>query len=322
VLILSSGDLERILPVEEAVAAVQEAFRLPPDAVSAPLRARVDAGREGTFFVMPALATSLGGFGAKLVGVFPGNRGKGLDSVQAVYALLSTADGRILALLDGNYLTASRTAAVTALATKLLARPGPARLALFGTGTQARFHLAAFGQMVTITEARVCGSSPAKSEAFVRDQAPRYRFPLRAASPDEAVSGADIVCACTTSPTPVFRGELLAPGAHVDAVGAFQPHTRELDDAALGGARIFVDTLEGALAEAGDLLVPLGSGALRREQIVGDLGALVRGEISGRSSETGITIFKSVGCALEDLAAATAAYRKAAQVGAGRQVEL
>ena len=321
-LILSSGDLERVLPVEEAVAAVAETLRLPPESVSAPLRARVDAGREGTFFVMPALATSLGSFGAKLVGVFPGNRGQGLDSVQAVYALLSTADGRPLALLEGKYLTAIRTAAVSVLATRLLARPGPVRLALFGTGTQARFHLAAFARLRTITEARVCGSSPARSEAFAREAAPLYGFPLRAAAPDEAVAGADLVCACTTSPTPVFRGELLAPGAHVNAVGAFQPHARELDDTAIARARVWVDTLEGALSEAGDLLVPLGSGALRREQIVGDLGALVRGEVPGRSSEAETTIFKSVGCALEDLAAATAAYRKAVQVGAGRQVAL
>src|SRR5207247_6045104 len=140
---------ERVLPVEAAVAAVAGSLRLPPEAVSVPLRARVDAGREGTFFVMPALASPLGGFGAKLVGVFPGNSGKGLDSVQAVYALLSTADGRPLALLEGKYLTAIRTAAVSVLATRLLARPGPVRLALFGSGTTARFPLADFSRLRT-----------------------------------------------------------------------------------------------------------------------------------------------------------------------------
>jgi len=323
VLILSAAELPRALPLKEAVTAMEEAFRAPERDLQIPLRTQLTLKETGsTFFVMPALGTSLKALGTKVAGVIPHNRDSGHDPVQAYYLLLSAADGRLLALMDGNYLTSARTAATSALATRLMARDVPSRLAIFGTGTQARFHLRAIPEVRQVVQAKICGSSREKSESFASEVAPGFSFPVRAVDPADAVSDADILCTCTTSSVPVFRGADLKPGTHINAIGAYQAHARELDDRTARQARIVVDTMAGAMAEAGDILIPLASGVLLRTQIAGDLRQVVSGTVPGRTSESEITVFKSVGFALEDLLAALHAYENARKLDLGREVDL
>ena len=251
---------------------------------------------------MPALGTSLKALGTKVAGVIPHNRDSGQDPVQAYYLLLSAADGRLLALMDGNYLTSARTAATSALATRLMARDVPSRLAIFGTGTQARFHLRAIPEVRQVVQAKICGPSREKSESFASEAAPCFSFPVRAADPADAVSDADILCTCTTSSVPVFRGADLKPGTHINAIGACRPDWRELDDEAMRNGVVFVDSREAAMKESGDVIL---SGA----KIYAELGEAFAGHVPVRANET--TIFKSLGMAVEDIAAALLVYRLA-----------
>jgi ornithine cyclodeaminase/alanine dehydrogenase-like protein (mu-crystallin family) len=323
VLILTAADLARALPMSEAISSMEETFRLADGETQIPVRTRIPlTTRAGTFLIMPALVESIEVLGTKIASVIPGNARSELEPVQAFYSLISAVDGRLLAIMEGIYLTAVRTAATSALATRLMSRAVPARLCVFGTGTQARYHLEAISSVREIIEARVCGSSPERSAEFARLQGACYPFPIRPATSAAAVEEADIICTCTNSPEPVFEGGHLKAGAHINAIGAYRPETREVDDKTMKRARVVVDSLTGAMAEAGDILIPFRSGILRREQIVGDLSEIVRGVSPGRASEEEITVFKSVGFALEDLGAGLRAYNNALRLGLGTKIEL
>ncbi len=320
-LILTAADLKRALPMPAAVAAVEEAFRLGEEDFQIPARSTLPLkGSDAVYLMMPAHAPRAEALGTKLVGVFPSNPKAGFDLVQAFYLLFSATDGRPLALMDGKYLTAIRTAATSAVATRIMARRGASRLGIFGTGTQAQFHLRAIPEVRPITQALVCGLNPDDSEQFARMMADEFPFPIDPASREETARRADVICTCTTSSCPVLAGKDLVPGTHINAIGAYQPHTRELDDDAVRQAWIVVDTMEGVMAEAGDVLIPLQNGALRKDQIAGTLSQVVRGEAPGRRLDRDITVFKSVGFALEDLAAGFRAYEAARSSGLGTLV--
>jgi ornithine cyclodeaminase len=282
-----------------AIDALEAAFRL--DLPQAPLRSRVEAG-EGELLLMPAVGPQ--GAGVKLVTVQPGNPARGLSLVQGVYVLFAPGTLEPLATIDGAALTSLRTGAVSGLATRHLAREDARRLVIFGAGTQARIHLAAMIAVRPIEEVVVVSRTPAGAQALAERAAAAG---LRASvGTPEAVAEADIVCTCTTSPTPVFEGARLAEGAHVNAVGAYTPRTREVDDETVRRAAIVVETREAALAEAGDLLIPIGAGVISEEDIVADLAQVVDGA-RVRTEATDITLFKSVGVAFEDLVVARAA---------------
>src|SRR5581483_8294764 len=260
---------------------------------------------DGVFLTMSCydpLQTSLG---IKLVAVCENSD----PAVQATYLLLDPRTATIQATLPANDLTAIRTAATSALATRYLARGNAATLALFGTGREARAHLNVFTRLFSYQSILVCGHTPAKSEAFAAEFAPS--LPIRAANAQTCASQADIICACTNSPVPLFDGKLLRPGTHLNLVGSFQPQVREVDSLAIARAWVYVDTYSAALAEAGDILVPIGEGAIAREHIVSDLHELLSRKRPARTTPDQITIFKSVGCALEDLVAAELVKRAA-----------
>lgn len=266
---------------------------------------KVPGEREATLLLMPAWREG-GTLGVKLVNIVPGNDARGLPAVSGVYLLFSATTGQPLALIDGAELTARRTAAASALAATFLAREDAGRMVMVGTGRLAPELVAAHASVRPIREVTVWGRHPAKAEAL----AARLRDELGlavAASADleAAVRQADLVSCATTSAEPLVRGEWLAPGAHLDLVGGFTPAMREADDEAVRRSRVWVDTMDGGTREAGDIVQPLASGVLAREAIVGDLFALCRGEARGRATTAEITLFKSVGTALEDLAAAT-----------------
>jgi alanine dehydrogenase len=327
VLVLARDALERLLRPPDAIEAMAAAFRLHAEGrATAPARSVVAVDGEGLLLVMPAQARegpAGTGLGAKLVSVYPGNRARGHPTIYASYVLLDGATGQPLALLEGTYLTALRTGATSALATRLLARPDARRVVCFGAGVQAGFQLLCLGAVRRLEQVAVVGRDPARVRQFAEAMQARLGIPVAvAADPRAAVRAADLITCATTASTPVVFGADLRPGTHVDLVGAFRPTDREADTEAVRRARVVVDTYEGALAEAGDLLIPMREGAFDRGHIAAELAELVAGTRPGRTHQDQITLFKSVGWALEDLAAARLAYNRARALGVGTEVVL
>ncbi len=307
---LDAVQLTERVGISRAVAALEAA--LAAGVGEAPPRAHVPVPG-GELLLMSA--SSAQGVGVKLVTINRGNAAHGRPLIGGMFVLFDADTLAPTLTIDGAALTALRTAAVSALVTSRLAAPDARRLVLFGAGRQGRAHLDAMCAVRPIEEVVVVGGSADRVAALVAE-AERRGLRARAGTPD-AVREADVVCTCTTSATPVFPGALLAPGTHVNAVGAYRPDTRELDDDAVAAARIVVESEEAALAEAGDLLIPLRSGALSRAAIVADLAALVGGA-PVRTSPRDVTIYKSVGVAWEDLAVAIAAARADAPASAAK----
>jgi len=256
----------------------------------------------GELYLMPAAGDE--GVGVKLVTLTPANASSGRPLIHAAYVLFDPVTQAPTAVVDGAALTALRTAAVSGLATGLLARDDARRLVVFGAGVQARSHLEAMRTVRHLDAAIVVSRTPARAEALVED-ARASGLEARLGAPDD-VASADLVCTCTTSDVPLFDGASLPAGAHVNAVGAYRPDARELDSATVSRARVVVETREAAFEEAGDLLIPIAEGAIDRGHVVADLAELVTGATVRRSPED-VTVFESVGIAFEDLAVAVAA---------------
>lgn len=297
----------------DAVDALESAFATLDD-LAAPVRNQLPFG-DGTLLVMPATRTAAGHTpigGVKVVTVRAANTAAGSPSVQALYLLFGGETLSLTALVDGTALTDLRTGAVSALAARRLALPGAHRLVLFGAGAQARAHLRALCAIRPVDDVVVVGRDSGaqpdsgRARALV-DQARGMGLSARLGTPD-AVADADLVCTCTTSPQPLFDGRLLRPGVHVTAVGAYQPHTRELDDTAVTCGRLVVEDRAAALAEAGELCLPIAARLIDESAIVADLRELCQG-VEVRRSDHDVTVFKSVGLAVEDLVVADALVR-------------
>jgi ornithine cyclodeaminase len=292
--------------------------------VQQPLRTVLEVGASRSFFgVMPAFVPEPAALGTKLVTVFGSNHDRGLPSHLASIVLLDPSTGALLALVDGRFITEARTAAVSAVSARLLARPEADVLAIVGSGVQARSHLEAIACVRPLRSVRVWSPNTAHMMAFVNEMQPHVRTHLiETTSAEAAVEGASIVVLVTSSREPVVRSEWIADGAHVCAVGACRPDQREMDPALVGRARVFVDSRPGALAEAGDIVLAIRDGAFSAERIAGELGELAAGRVPGREHDAQVTIFKSLGMAVEDVAAAHLAYRRATERGLGRGVVL
>jgi ornithine cyclodeaminase len=263
-----------------------------------------------TLLLMPAWQTGRY-IGVKIVTVFPGNANRGQPAIDGTYILYSAQDGKLLAMIDGGELTARRTAAASALAARYLAREDASHLVIAGTGRLALNLVQAHAATRPITRVTVWGRNSAKA-ANIAAGAAALGFSADVTTDLKAVlQVADIVSCATLATDPLIRGEWLRPGTHVDLVGAFKPEMRESDDETIRRASVFVDTIAGATSEGGDIVQPLVSGVLRQGEIRAELAQLCRGEHSGRTSPEEITLFKSVGAALEDLAGAILAYEKA-----------
>lgn len=259
--------------------------------------------------------------GFKWAASYPGNAERGLDCVQGLVVLTDQATGVPLALVEGGVLTELRTAGVSAVATRALARADAGDLAVVGAGAQARAHLVAMNEVRTLRRVRLWNRTAARAEAFrawAGVQGWRVEVMPTARA---AVDGADLVCTCTASPEALIEGAWLAPGAHVNAVGAYRPDERELDSAVIArAAAIVVDSRASARAEAGDLLLPLAEGVLREPFEPAELGEVLAGDRPGRSVPDDVTVFKSLGVGLQDVAAAAAAYTRARELGLGVEV--
>lgn len=325
--VLDRDDVVRLLPMDECVEAMAGALAtVARGNAILPLRPMIRLPESPNIFaLMPAYLGEPKSVGVKVLTVFPVNHGTAIDAHQGAVLLFEADHGRLLAILDATTVTAIRTAAVSALATRLLAREDADELAIIGAGTQGRMHLEAMTVARPLRHVRIWSRTTEHARTLA--QLARERFDLHAdvcSTPAQAVERASIVCTTTASPTPVLEGEWLRPGAHVNAVGACFPTTRELDTEAVRRARLYVDRRESALAEPGDILFPLKEGAIGPEHIVAEIGELLLpgGDRLGRHGDEEITIFKSLGLAVEDLAAAHHVYRKALANGSGTWIML
>ncbi len=324
VLFVNEAGVRSLLPMDACVPLMREALAtLSRGDVVLPLRSMVRLpDRSGILGLMPGYLGEPQSFGLKVVTVMPGNHGTPYDSHQGVVMLFGVTHGEPLAILDASAITAIRTAAASAAATDLLARTDAGDLALIGSGMQARTHLAALCTVRRLRRVRVWSRSRANAERFARDEAGQAGVAIEvAATGEDAVRGADLVCTVTASKEPVLRGEWLSPGAHVNAVGACFAASRELDAEAVRRARLYTDCRESCLREAGDFLIARDEGAISDAHLLGELGEVLLRTVPGRLSRDDITVYESLGVAVEDLAAAHAIHRRALETGAGTWLE-
>lgn len=300
--VLTEVEVHRLLDPRALIAAIEEAFRSRFPSTLMPTRTQMKLA-DGIFLIMPCHDRVDHGLGMKLV-KFNEHPRTPEDRLQATYILLDAATGCAKLVIPANYLTDMRTAATSAVATRLLAREDARVLGVFGTGRQARAHLQVLRHVRNFERALVCGKNTGRTRLFAEHMEHELGIKVEAVYSRTCANESDVLCTCTTSKTPLFDGNMLRKGAHINAVGSFQPTTRELDDVTVRHARIVVDTYDGALAEAGDLLIPLKSGVIKRENLLADLHELLKGKRAVRTSPNDITLFKSVGNALEDLVAA------------------
>ena len=310
--VIAAAELEAALDWDALIERLRQAFRR---GIEAPPRQqhRIPAPSgeaDATLLLMPAWEAGRH-IGVKLATVFPSNAERGLPAVMGAYLLLDGKSGAPQALIDGPMLTLKRTAAASALAASYLARQDSERLLMVGTGSLAPHLVMAHAAVRPIGTVLIWGRNPEKAERLAKKLKRKHLKVAHTEELAEAARGADVISCATLSNEPLIRGEWLQPGTHLDLVGGFTPEMRETDDVAIEKARIFVDTREGACTEAGDIVQPIESGKLDPSDIAGDLFELTRGERAGRRFYTQITLFKSVGTALEDLAAAQLAVQRA-----------
>jgi ornithine cyclodeaminase len=325
VLIINQSEVAQLLPMDECMEVMTETLSaLASGKAILPLRPIMWLPeRVGALGMMPSYLGNIDAMGVKVITVFPGNLNTEYDSHQGVVMLFETKNGRLLSIMDASEITGIRTAAVSGVATRLLAREDAGDLAILGSGVQAVTHLSAMLHARKIRRARVWSRTIEHAQHFAERESQRHNMEIEIASTaQEAVKDADIICTTTSSPEPVLMGDWIAAGAHINAVGSSVPHTRELDTAAVVKSHLFVDRRESTLNEAGDFLIPRKEGAVTDTHIQGEIGEILIGKIVGRKSAGEITLFKSLGLAVEDLGSAQHIYTQAIEKTVGTWVEL
>jgi ornithine cyclodeaminase/alanine dehydrogenase-like protein (mu-crystallin family) len=325
ILVLDNRQIRELLPMTDCIELMADALKaLASGEVYQPLRTIIrPTEARGLLGLMPAYrAGEQGAFGLKAICVSPENPAKGKDAHQGAVMLFSRETGELLALMNASEITAIRTAAVSAVATRLLAREGAEQLAIIGAGVQARTHLTALAAVRQIKHARVTARNIEHAHQLAREMQPKCAFPIEpVGSNEEAVRGADLIVTATSSLEPVINKEWVSAGAHINAIGTHSPNSREIDGATMAAARIFTDRRESALNEAGDYLLAAKEGLVTPESILGELGELLTGTKSGRTSAIEITLFKSLGLAIEDIVSADYLYQKAKSQNAGAWID-
>jgi ornithine cyclodeaminase/alanine dehydrogenase-like protein (mu-crystallin family) len=308
----------------EAIRAAREAFlQLSNGRAIVPLRTPMELpARDGGALFMPVYLPESGQIGLKAVSVFAENPRKGLPVIHALFLIMDGQDGRPLAVMDGESLTALRTGAASGLATDLLAREEARAAAVIGTGVQGRTQLEAVCSVRPIERAYAIDLSRAKAEAFAREMSDRLAIPVTPAEAERALPDCDVLCTATPATHPVFSDSLLKPGVHINAVGAYKPEMCEIPRETVVRARVIVDSRAACMAEAGDLLQPIEAGLIDESHIHGEIGEVAAGASEGRASEEQVTLFKSVGNAAQDLAAASRALGRAEKLGLGVEISL
>lgn len=305
-LTLTEGQVRQLVDVDSVIAAIRDAFaRDSSQTLQMPVRCSLPLEADGVLLLMPAHDSHLGVAGVKTVTV------TSQGGVHAIYDLIDPRNGSVRARMEGKWLTDVRTAATSAVASSILALGEATTLGIFGTGRQSESHIAILPRVRQFARVLVCGSPNSDVPSFCARMSDRYNIEAMPVDAETCVRRSDVICTCTTSHVPLFDGQWLKPGTHLNLVGAFQPETREVDDETILRSRLIVDTYDGSMAEAGDILIPLKKGMITRNHIVGDLHQIISGKRIGRSRPDDITLFKSVGCALEDLVTAKLIYDRA-----------
>ena len=324
VLMVNHQEVQQWLSMSECVEAMADVFKMlnRGNAVN-PLRHLMWLpDKSGLIGMMPADLGESRVMGLKAISVFPGNHATEYDSHQGTVMLFETQNGRLLAMMDAGKITAIRTAAVSGVATRLLAARDAENLAILGSGVQAAAHLDAMRVVRNIKHVGIWSRNFDHAQSFAERESARFSLSIEAfESAERAVDGADIICTVTSSTDPVLQGDWIAPGTHINAVGSSVPFARELDTAAVVKSKLFVDRRESTLNEAGDFLFPKKEGAINDAHILGEIGDILLDKIKGRASKKDITLFKSLGLAVEDVAAAHFIYQKLSEQGGGRWIE-
>lgn len=323
--LLTEDHVKSLLSMSELITAMEAAVaRFSAREVLQPVRTVLSVGPTNAFFgLMPAYIEQPARLGAKLVTVFNDNHRRGLPSHLATIVLLDPETGALMAVMDGRYITESRTAAVSAVSARHLSRPEAATLAIIGSGVQARSHLEAYAQVRTLREVRVWSPNARSRERFIEEMTGQVAAQLHnSASPEEALDRADLIVLATSSATPVIDDGWIAPGTHVVSVGACRPDQREMPPALVARARLFVDSRAAALVESGDVVMGIAEGRFDQGHITGELGEVVLNRVAGRTAAEQVTVFKSLGMAVEDVVTADLVFRRAIESGAGTELTL
>jgi len=326
--ILTREEVAKAVKMAEAIETVKKAFiQLSSGKVEMPLRTQVPVEKQkGVTLFMPAYLADSDAMGAKIVSVFPNNQKRNLPTVHAVVIVVDAETGRPTAVMDGTYLTALRTGAASGVATDILSRKDARVAAIFGAGTQSRTQLEAICTVRSIKKVWVYDAVPRIASAYVEEMK-KHGSPIPqdifvSESPKQAVSEADIICAATTSFQPVFNDSDLKPGVHINGVGSYTPEMQEIPAPTVVQSKVIVDSRQAALAEAGDLIIPIEGGLISDKHIHGEIGELAAGKISGRESEEETTFFKSVGLAVQDVSVAELVLRRTRELGLGNDVDI
>lgn len=326
--ILTREEVAKAVNMAEAIETVKKAFlQLSSGKAEMPLRTQVPVEkRKGVTLFMPAYLADSDAMGAKIVSVFPNNQKRNLPTIHAVVIVVDAETGRPTAVMDGAYLTALRTGAASGVATDLLSRKDARVVAIFGAGTQSRTQLEAICTVRSIEKVWVYDVVPKAASAYVEEMK-KQGNPIPAdifvaESPKQAVSEADIICAATTSSQPVFNDSDLKPGVHINGVGSYTPEMQEIPAPTVVKSKVIVDSRQAALAEAGDLIIPIDGGLISDKHIHGEIGELAASKISGRESEEETTFFKSVGLAVQDVSVAELVLSRANELGLGNDVDI
>jgi ornithine cyclodeaminase len=329
ILVLSHAEVLELLPMKECIAVMRAALSaLAAGEAHQPLRTIIrPPDARGVMGLMPSymsggMSPDRAAFGLKAICVFPGNPAKGMDSHQGAVLLFSAETGELQAMMNASAITAIRTGAVSAVATDLLARADACNLALIGSGVQARSHLEAMSQVRSLTRCRIASRNMEHAQRFVEEMRAEVSFRLEPVETvEEALDGADLIVTATTAAEPIVRRDWISAGAHLNLVGSSTPNAREVDSATMAAASLFVDRRESTVNEAGDYLLAVREGAIDANHIRAEIGEVLTGEKPGRSAPEEITLFKSLGLAIEDLFAAEYLYRRAKELNVGTWVE-
>jgi alanine dehydrogenase len=322
-LLLNEEEVRGLLSMEDLIRTMRSALvAFSRGEVVQPVRTAVQVGSPAALFgLMPAYMPSAPALGAKLVTVFAKNAARGLHTHLATIVLLDPETGALISIMDGRYITEARTAAVSAVSVECLASPSAETLAILGSGVQARSHIVALCRVRRFTRIRAWSPNRAHLEKFAEDSRSDATAPIEAAgSAEEIVRGADIIVLATSSQTPVIQDAWVKAGAHVISLGGIRGNLREMDPSLVARAGLIVDSRAAALVEAGDIVMGITEGRFREDHLRAELGEVVDGRAIGRRSAEEVTIFKSLGLAVEDVASAQLAYHRARERGVGREI--
>ncbi len=322
--ILSSEDIRRALSMAEAINAMEEAFsQLSSSEAIVPLRVGIDMPKtNGNALFMPVYLPIIDKVGVKVVSIFKDNPKIGLPMIDALVMVMDAANGQPLAVMNGEVLTAMRTGAASGLATRLLSRENSQVAAIIGAGAQAYTQLEAVCSVRDIKHAFVMDIETERAERFAETMSEKLSLPVEVLKDESALKEADIICTATSSSDPVLNDAGLKPGVHINGIGSYKPHMREIPEDTVIRAKVIVDSRSACLSEAGDLIQPIKNGKITEEHIHAELGEIVNGTKTGRTDEEEITIFKSVGNAVQDLAAANLVLKKAEEINLGTIVQI